>query len=252
MATGTLTETVAEELEQAAVVTRNFDKKVISAGLVGLGIGVTIGFYIGYRYSKKKLRANIINEMEQEISEVRDYYQQKLIAVEARDKESVEDIVREKGYTPEEDAELEYSHLEEPTEAPDIRSIRPPVPVDPARPVGPVASTRRDEINNVAQNGEPYIISRDEFHANESGYARVSYLYYSVDDILVDEADPKNILPNRDDLIGSEIPTQFTHGLRNDDLMYIRNPNVELDIVIEHIPKSWEEEVLGFDSSESG
>jgi hypothetical protein len=46
MATGTLTETVAEELEQAATVTRALDSKVIGSGLIGLGIGAGIGFYV--------------------------------------------------------------------------------------------------------------------------------------------------------------------------------------------------------------
>jgi hypothetical protein len=80
----------------------------------------------------------------------------------------------------------------------------------------------------------------------------VSYLYFTGDDILVDEADKQNILTNRDDLVGKKLLAQLRSRPYSDDLVYVRNPELELDIVIEQIPKSWEEEVLGFDSSESG
>jgi hypothetical protein len=144
---------------------------------------------------------------------------------------------------------VEFSRLEEPTEAPDVRSLRPPVPVEAAK--SSMSSIRR-EMGLTVTDDHITLISQNEFHLNESGYARVSYLYFTGDDILVDEADKQNILTNRDDLVGEKLLTQLRSRPYSDDLVYVRNPELELDIVIEQIPKSWEEEVLGFDSSESG
>lgn len=243
MATGTVAETVASDLENVASVTRRLDGRVVSSFGIGLGIGAGIGFYVGYRYSKKKLRLEIYEEAEREITAVREHYQQKIASVDAQDKPAVEDLVRERGYVPDDETEkIEYSRLEDPTEAPDLRLASPPVPVDPPKP----ESSRRAPVNNY-----PFLISQEEFHRNESGYARVSYLFYSGDDVLVDEADSSNILANREQLVGTLL-SQFTSGSDSDDLLYVRNPQVELDMVIEHIPKSWEEEVLGFDPNETG
>jgi hypothetical protein len=247
MATGALTETVAEELEQAATITRKLDNKVIGSGLIGLGIGVTIGFYIGYHYSKKKLRVEIFEEAEQEISAIREHYQKKILAAEAQDKESVEEIVRERGYTPEKETGLDYSRLEDPAAEPNVRSIRPSVPVNPPKPSS--VSTRRETLT---ADDHVILINQNDFHLNKSGYSRVSYLYFTGDDTLVDEADKQNILTNREDLVGEKLLDQLRSRPYSDELVYVRNPELELDIVIEQIPKSWDEEVLGFDSSEPG
>lgn len=262
MATGavveTVAETVADELELASVAARRIDAKAISSVSIGVGIGVVVGFYIGYRYNKKKLRAEIYAEAEKDIEAIREHYQQKIIAAEHNDRPSVEALVKEKGYVT--DAEA------------GIRSLSPPVPLTSP---SPVVSTRRDktETTNVFRSSETekdknenwdfeqeladrdkeiYIIHQDEYLLNESGYAQVSYIYYAKDDTLVDEADPQNVLSNREDLIGTESLKLFGHGADDYNLVHVRNDELELEIVINNVAKSWEVEVLGLDPDESG
>lgn len=275
MAAGEMTEQVAEqvaeELEHAAAVTRRLNGKLIGSVLIGVGIGVTVGFYIGYRYSKKKLRVEIFEEAEREILEIRDHYQQKIIAAEAQDKPSVKEIVAEKGYDTASEVDLpsKYGSV-------DVRPTRPPVPVQesprgpfPPReiptPIDPSARVFRTEsaekdkdedwdytIELARRNDlEPYIIHQDEHLLNESGYSQVSYIYYSIDDVLVDEDDPTTILNNRENLIGKEALERFGHGADDYNLVHVRNSELQMEFVINRISGSWEEEVLGLDRNDS-
>lgn len=235
MATGALTETVAEELETAAAVTRRIDGRLISSFVVGVGLGVGIGFYIGYRYNKKKLRAEIYAEADNEIEEIREHYHRKEIALEAQDKIPVQELVKEKGYVSEneETPVPEFSRLEDPGAEPDLSRISSPVPLS-SPPQGLVAV--------------PYEIDEDTFNRGETGYSQVAYIYYSEDDVLVEEENPETILFNRETLIGEDILSRFDE----DGVVYVRNPNLQHDFEIHRSPLSWARDVAGQTDDESG
>lgn len=274
MAAGEVTEQVAEqvaeELEHAAEVTRRLNGKIIGSVLIGVGVGVTVGFYIGYRYSKKKLRAEIFEEAEKEIAEIRDHYQKRLIAAENQDKPSVKEIIEEKGYETPSGVDLtsRYGSV-------DVRPTRPPVPVqEPPRgpfppreiptPIDPKARVFRKEGAEKDKDEdwdygveleqrsdlEPYILHQDEFLLNESGYSQVSYIYYSIDDVLVDEDDPTTILNNRENLIGTQALERFGHGADDYNLVHVRNSELQMEFVINRVQVSWEEEVLGLERND--
>lgn len=253
-------ETVAGDLEQVASVARHLDGRIITAFGVGLGVGAGVGFYVGYRYSKKKLRAEIYAEAEQEIAEVREFYQQKVIAAEAQAKPSVEDIVEEKGYSVHEDqTHIEYANLDDPAEEPDIRSIRPPGPVAPATRTGPAPTALKDpnddwdwEIEMQKRDPAfPFIINQSEYETEESGYSQSTLIYYTTDDVLVDEADQQTILHNRERLIGNALD-RFGHGADDYNTVYVRNSELELEFEIQRVKQSWEVEVLGHSPHETG
>lgn len=269
MAAGAVAETVATELEQVASdienvasATRRIDGRVFGSLLVGVGIGAAVGFYIGYRYNKKKLRAEIFAEAEKEIAEVRDFYQRKVISVEAQDKPAVEDLVREKGYVSEEEPpHIEYSRLDDPGAEPDIRSIRPPVPVEPARPIVTGNFTKTESVpKDVNDDWDweveipkrdpdlPFILHQDEYSTNESGYSQAQLIYYARDDILIDADDPQTILSNRETLIGREALNRFGHGSDDYNTVYVRNSDLEIEYEIHRVPKSWEEEIHGLEN----
>lgn len=261
MAAESLTEQVVEEAFIAT--TRRIDGRVIGSLGIGLGIGIAVGFYIGYKYSKKKLRAEILEEAEKEIKEVRELYRQKTIAAEAQEKPPVSEIVRDRGYSQEEDSEQHE------------RLLRPPVPVDPPRsyhtaqtprasqPSFDPSELRTDaaskdknedwdyerEIAN-RDDDKPYIIHQDEFETNELGYSQTSYIYFSGDNVLVDSDDPRTILMNSGNLVGYQALTHFGHGSDDYNVVYIRNPRLEIEFEIFRTRGSWEQEVSGLDANE--
>lgn len=247
MATGALIEEVADNLEEAAEVTRRINPSAVSYFLGGVVVGAAVGFYFGYRWNKEKIKAEILKEAEVEIAEIREVYRQKTTA--AQPKPSVDEVIEEKGYS--------AIQLEE-------RPLKPPVPLvqEPfTRSKEPFAKRTEDGEKDkhdgwsfpyeLSQRGSQriYIIHQDEFTTNETEYQQATYTYYAGDNVLTDEHD--TVLDNRENLIGDPVHlTRFGHGTDDDNVLYIRNVQLELEFEICRTPKSYEEEVLGLNGND--
>ena len=244
MATGELTADVVEEvatnLEEAAVAVRRFDTKSIGFLIGGLCIGVGVGFFIGYRYNREKLRAEAFRQSEEEVEQIRELYRESRVVETS--KPELEEIVEARG----------YSDTEHPVEV--VRPLPPPVPVREALP----KVVRTEEVSDkdsgwsypyeLSQRSPntPYIIHQDEFFGDESGYPHVTYTYYVGDDILADE--DETVLNNRVTLIGpAEHLTRFGHGADDPNALYIRNSHLEIEIEIVRDPGTYRQEVQGLE-----
>jgi hypothetical protein len=255
MATGPLIEEVATNLEEAAAVTRSLNTQGIGFFVVGVAVGVGIGFYFGYRWNKEKIRAEIFKDAEKTIADIREVYrstyaEDKTEKPVLTEKPDLGDVVEERGYLVEEVKEEEEFD-------PSQRPLRPPVPVDPTKRVVRTEEAEKEKddgwnyTTELAQRGpiDPYIIHQDEYSLNETGYSQTTYTYYSVDDILADTDD--SVLGKIDMLVGLNNLTRFGHGTDDFNVLYIRNPKLELEIEICRINKSYAEEVQGLEHSDS-
>jgi hypothetical protein len=94
----------------------------------------------------------------------------------------------------------------------------------------------------------PYVIHQDEFESKESGYDQISYTWFAVDEVMVEEGhtDP---LTQTDFAVGLE-NLKFGHGTDDIDVVYVRNDKLELEMEITRHPGSYEEEVVGLDGNE--
>lgn len=253
MATGALTEEIASNIEDVAEATRQINRLSTGSLVIGLGVGAAAGFYFGHRYSKQKIRAEVLAEAEEEISKIREFYQQKIVAMQAQDKPKVEEIIREKGYIPQEERHRSSE-----------RPLPPPVPVtervfpagDPEPEPIVVERDEKDPYHNWVYASEkarrsaaiPYIIHQDEFNNSDTGYAKVTYTYYAEDEVLVDE--DKTPLSHADLIVGQN-NLRFGHGTDDADLVYIRNDKLELEMEISRLPQSYEQVVLGLEQNDS-
>ena len=229
MATEQVVEHVAEGLEEAAQVTRELDMGRIGFGLGGLAVGLAFGFYVGYRFNRAKIRAEVLQEAEKDIEQIRLMYRD-------RNKPTPEAIVREQGY--------------ETPEPP--RPTRPPVPV--REPETLVEEVSRDEWNynkEIAQRdrNHPYIIHENEFQETFPDYQQLQWTYYAGDNILCDERDEVVVRPEL--VVGEENLKRFGHGSSDDNMVYIRNDRLEIEWEITRSWKSHAEEVLGLDPDEA-
>ncbi len=255
MATEALAETILEEvadnLEEAAAVTRQIDARAVSFFLGGATFGLAVGFFFGYRYNREKIRAEAFRESEEDLEKLRQVYNQRIVA--AQDKPSVEDLVEERGYSiPVRDEEEE-------------RPLRPPVPISGH----PFAGMKNNQFPKRTADGEkskddgwdyehelaqrtpsrPFIIHQDEFHLNESGYGQVTYTYYEGDGVLTEEDD--TVINNPDNLVGIENLSRWGHGSDDFNVIHIRNTALEIEFEVCRSPKSYEEEVLGLEHSDT-
>jgi len=229
LATEQVVEHVAEGLEEAAQVTRELDMGRIGFGLGGLAVGLAFGFYVGYRFNRAKIRAEVLQEAEKDIEQIRLMYRD-------RNKPTPEAIVREQGY--------------ETPEPP--RPTRPPVPV--RKPETLVEEVSRDEWNynkEIAQRdrNHPYIIHENEFQETFPDYQQLQWTYYAGDNILCDERDEVVVRPEL--VVGEENLKRFGHGSSDDNMVYIRNDRLEIEWEITRSWKSHAEEVLGLDPDET-
>ena len=231
MATEALTEQVAEHLEEAAVATRRLDTRALSFGLGGLGIGLAVGFFFGYRFNREKIRAEAFEQSEEEVRQIREHYRQRITA--AQTKPTVGELIEEKGYSDE--------------------RLAPPVYISPGPGVvvpPPAPSKDKDRgwsyPRELSQRSveAPYIIHQDEFTTNETEYNQVAYTYYAIDDVLVDE--DNRPLPYASEVVGIN-NLRFGHGTDDDDVVFVRNSKLEVEMEICRVNQSYHEEVLGLD-----
>jgi len=244
----TLTGEVAQNLEEMAEVTRKINSRGVGFLFGGLVVGAAVGFYFGHRWNREKIRAEAFAQSEAEVEMIREVYQQKAIAAEP--KPSVEEIIEARGYSTKAD---EPTLIEQ-----DVPRLKAPVPVQEPSPEPvsiPVDTDSTDSTDpdwiyaeELAARTEnaPYVIHQEEFEGDGTGYDRVSYTYYSVDDVLVDDSDTHPI-PHADEIVGQN-NLKFGHGSEDPNIVYICNDRLQLLIEISRSPGSYEQEVLGLEN----
>lgn len=264
MATEQVAEQVAEHLEEAAKVTRKIDQRVVGTFFGGFAVGAFFGFVLGYRFNREKIKAEAFKQSEEEVEKIREMYATK-VATAVPPKPTVEELMVERGYSTK---AVEVEEVEEIS----ARPLRPPVPIteeelrerplhptptDPSKRIFRTELTEKDKHTNwsfpreMAQRSSdrPYIIHQDEFANNDSEWPQVSYVYYAEDDVLTDTDDSP--IENRDEIIGPGVLNRFGHGTDDYNIVYVRNPVLELEMEICRSPGSYQEEVLGLDPYES-
>jgi hypothetical protein len=234
MATGALTEVteeIASNLEEAAAVTRQIDTRSVGFFLGGIGVGIVVGFFFGYRYNREKIRAEAFAKSEEEVEKIREAFSQKIVT--PKEKPSVAEVMEERGYSVK--------------TAPE-RPTRPPVPVQEPIAVPLKPEDVWDYPAELAKRSPdaPYVIHQDERN-EEEGYSGVVYTYWAGDDVLTDE--DNRPLPHAQEIVGLN-NLQFGHGTDSDDVVFVRNEQLKLEMEICRTPHSFEEEILGLERSD--
>lgn len=227
MAIDVAVEEVADNLEELAQATRRINAQAIGYVLGGFVVGAAVGFYFGHRWNKEKIKAEVFKQSEEELAAIRESYAQRIVA--AAPKPSVEEVMEEHGYS---------TAIEEAEE--NRRPLRPPVPVQEDVVL---ADTWRYPQELAARTPDaPYVIHQDE-RGEREGYNTVTYTYYDLDGVLVDE-EGERPLPHPDMVVGQD-NLKWGHGADHPDVVFVRNDALQLEMEICRVPRSYEEEVLG-------
>lgn len=88
----------------------------------------------------------------------------------------------------------------------------------------------------------PYVIHKDEFHAEESGFPQVTLTYFEGDDILVDEDETP--IYNHEDITG---PMLFGLGSGDPNVFHVRNEKRRGEYEIIRAEGCYSKEVLGLE-----
>jgi hypothetical protein len=240
-------EDAATQLDKAARITRRIDARGVGFLLGGLGVGLAVGFFFGYRWNKEKIKAEAFEKSEEEVEKIRELYRNQADTVRmARAKPALDEVVEERGYSQRVRAE-------------EVRLTRPPVPVAEPAPVSELEELRATQGQKEKDDGwnfeeevakrtkeHPYIIHQDEFTMNEPEHSQVTYTYYALDQVLTDEGENK--VDNQDDVVGVHNLHNFGHGADDFQVVFVRNERLRMDFEVCLTDQSYQEEVLGLDN----
>lgn len=237
-----LTEEVVEEAADQALdyavdfveLGRSVKIQYAALGLAaGVAAGAVGGFVLALRKARKETDQYITDTVMELTSEMREDYNAKVRALDARMKEPLGQMVQDLGYAPNGHVAVE--------EDPETESV-----FDKDEPqVGgwdyETENAKRGLVN-------PFIIHHDEYMINEPEHEQVSLTYFSGDDVLVDERD--QVMREVESTVGLEHLQKFGHGSEDPDIVYVRNPRLEVDYEISKSDGTFATEVHGFQDDE--
>lgn len=181
--------------------------KIIGLCSVSFLAGIGTGYLIGKRVKKRDY--NPIIQEEDLTQEEKDYI--------SNDEELTAEVI-------EQARKLASRYMEQPLEVYDGYPESDPYPAPEEDPY------EEKEYVSIL----PYIITEDRYYnEKENVYDKVTLLYYSGDDTLVDEND--EVVPNRSDLIGPALYVFTNDPEEALNIVYVRNEAVSCDFNIQHI-----------------
>lgn len=253
---------MAQQAEGMENMIRSLNRTKVQFYILGMAVGGLTGALIGFRVAYKKAELKYTKIADEEISEMRQHYREKRMAMESEvAKRPLEDLTKELG----------YSSPESKTDSPPM-AIQPPSLVtdedqedeqegdeEPEEPVEPVVRNifRREEPEIVDENWDyheelrrrspdnPYVIHYDERHEMD-GYQQVTLTWYELDNVVCNEDDEVMDPDERGNIIGTNTLNRFGHGSGSPEIVFVRNDKLEIVFEIFKSPNSFAEEVHGF------
>lgn len=212
-----------------------------ATGVVGLGVGVAVGYFLGYRKHQRETtqtldRIQAESEALDEEWEDTDDIQPEFSTTAHNGKRLVETIIRERS----------QGDVVNPTHNPaDIEVVSPNEITNVFTLPTPDAWDYEIERNR-RQVDEPYPIHRDEYFADEMGYDQSVLTYYAGDNVMCDETD--TVVYNHERLVGD---VQFGYGSGDKNVAYVRNEKLKIEWEIVRHSGHYQVEVLGLEIEEA-
>lgn len=197
-----------------------------------LTTGIAIGGAAGYFVTKKALQAKYELEVDEQIRDVKEYYRllRKDLPIEELEVRDEKETVNEK---------LVQALKTEPTYSEMI--VEYAGDDEPEESEEPMIEEPEDEERDPSK---PYIISIEEYMQDRPNYDKNTLTYFEEDDVTCDERE--SVIPDAENVIGTEALTRFGDKSKNENAVYVRNEELEADFEILLDKRSYSEVVLGF------
>lgn len=229
----------------------------VNKGILVVG-GIVVGLSVGFFIAKKRLEAKYRKQADEEIDEIREIYREKTRKLEGAvkvdpkgEKEPLKEVLEKAGYT--EDEGLGYTEAEQAAinEA-KLRAGEDDIVHNIFRSGDEIRTTSHlegwdwdveNQIREEAEGDVPYVLHRDEYNSNESGYDQISLTYFEGDDVLCDDHDTP--VDDQDAMVGLGNLAKFGHGSGDPKVVFVRNNELELEIEIVHSDDKFSEQRRG-------
>jgi hypothetical protein len=202
----------------------------ITHAVVGVS-SLIIGAGIGYIFGKKQKNTAVSEPVKNETqASLFDYLQEQELPMNDAGQIVVNVVEKQ----PADGTKIDYAALSKP-----IETTPEPSPV-----VNVFLNENEDwdyDAELSTRNGEvPYIISQDEFVADEMGFKQDTVTYYVGDDIMADPMDTP--IYNYSALMGD---LRFGHGSKDPNVVYIRNEKMHIEWEVLRHTGHFSVEVMG-------
>lgn len=248
---------IEKNIGHVTQVTRNNPYLIAGVAVASLAVGG----YVGYRYGFKKAGLRFEAELEVQLQAAAEHYQELMskhaakgtIILPAKPTEVLQAEEPEVPFggpgVPEgvSKAVSNYKGIKHVSPVPAVVTDHPEDEI-----VDPSLWNLEVEIADREVNpGKPYVISHEEFQANELNHEQSTLTYFHTEDTLMDERSMP--LDNADYLVGDDnLQHRFGHGSGNADTMYVRNEHLDHDFEIVRSGRSYKKDVLGLTEEEDG
>jgi len=222
-----------------------------AASAVSLGVGSVSGYFL----AKRKLGRQFDERLEQELQQMKAFYQTinkpspEFLAEQLLDEE---DLQPKHQYDTTSD-EVPQEVLER--IADNMAAAQAQVDAE-AKPItehnafeDPAPAWVQADEELERRNGVPYIISHDEFYNNEWEFEEGQLTYYEGDDTLTDSRDEP--IPQQYATVGELTLEKFGHGSNDPNIVYVCNEKMEMIFEICRSNKSYAVDVLGYEDKET-
>ena len=185
-------------------------------------VGAAVGVGGSFIYFKKKYKS----EADEEINEVRKYYQEKFDKEKARidkleeESNKIDKAIKEYEKIDTKKVKVKYNKVEEDQEEEIVKAE--------------AESPEEDEPT------KPYLITEEEFLNDKNDYDKISLTYYMFDDTLADESDE---MIDIEENISTDIYNQIAGS---DEDLYVRNNTLQTDFEIMRVEGSFHDRYGGF------
>lgn len=267
-------EDVAELVERRVSWLKTTNAKLFLVGTLGIALGATASYVI----SAKRLRTKYQALADAQVKDVKKHYSE--MYIQGNDKPALDVLASRYANEEGEEGEAGEGPASEDTVADQTRVIQrqgyvaydqviPSSDRDKSAQKTEVseAKSRDDEVEttNVFELNSsfdyeeelkrreekpdiPYVVSKDEFDQNDDELEQVTLTFYEEDDVLADAGDTP--VEDKDALVGDDNMSRFGHGSEDKNIVYIRNPKLNILIEVVHSDGSFAREVLGFQHSD--
>lgn len=237
-------------------------------GVGGVVVGAVIGGGVGFYILRNRLEKKYEAIAQEEIATYREHYEAKIVAAEP--KPDPADIIAENGYSTPKTSVSAPLAITPPDAVVDAAAEAreaegEPDEVTPVT-IGPTPQQDQEVRDSIRRNmhddpfkwnwaterqqrspKRPYVIHYDE-RTDEDAFPEVTWTYYAADDVLCNEKD--EVIDRRDEKIGEDNLDRFGHGSHDDNIVYIRNQSLHMDIEVIKSENSYVEEVIGIKHSD--
>lgn len=212
----------------------------------GFILGAGIGFVVGYKSLDKRLSAKYMDDLQREEALMTEFFtetQNKQVfktpedAVAALiDKGALIDPVEREKDPRVRQQKTQYNKIVKEHYVPDQQDVK--------------NETVHQNVFQENQNtDQPYIISQDEFMANETGYVQATLTYHANGGVLTNDSD--DVFEDGATVLGNDFAANFGKDSSDENTVHVRNESLQMEFEVVSTDLSYEEAVLGMSSNEA-